>query len=131
MIWACNLITAITSDDKSSAVKAYLIGIVFLFIIFYLIYIFLKTYRKGSFLRKSGHMKLIDSLMLTRESAVYIVKVCDKYLMLGASGKEVSLLMELDSKQFDELEREVSDKTNKKGSFSQCLLDKLRNRGEK
>lgn len=133
MTWAYSLTGTVARTDRAAVIKAYLIGILLLIIIFYLAVWFLKSYRNGVLYKRIGRLKLLDSLMLSRDSALLLVKVNDRYLLLSSTASSVSLITELDSKDFDSSDITDSEINNSglNRSFSQYLKEKLMNGGKK
>lgn len=130
---AYSLSSAKDFSENSGVIKGYLIGILLLIIAFYFILWFLRVYRKGGPLKRGGRLKVIDRLMLGRDTSVCIVQVNGKYLLLSVSATAVSLIKELDKEDFDSvsLEDTEKDNTDHKNGFSQYFKNKLMNGGKK
>lgn len=131
MKYAYSLAATDKFSENSHVIKAYLIGILLLIIVFYFVLWFLKTYRKGNFLKHGNRFKLIDRLILSRETSVCIVKVNKEYLLLSVSATAVRLIKELDKEDFDSIQLDNENNVDFKQGFSKCLKDKLMNGGKK
>lgn len=133
MKFAYSLTAGSSFSENGVAVKGYLIGILLLIIIFYFALWFLKNYRKGLFGKQGSRLKVLERLMLSRDTAVCIVKVNERYLLLSVSNTAVTLIKELDKEEFDSIQSGNTDnkEADFKPSFTQCLKDKLMNGGKK
>lgn len=118
-------------SENSNVIKAYLIGILLLIIVFYFLLWFLKVYKKGGFLKHGNRLKIVERLSLSRETSVCIVKVNKEYLLLSVSATAVRLIKELDKEDFDSIQLENENNADFKHGFSKCLKDKLINGGKK
>lgn len=120
-------------SKNSGIVKGYLVAILLLIIFFYFILWFIKAYRRGGFLKGGNRLKVIDRLMLSKDSSICIVQVNEKYLLLSVSATAVHLIKELDKEDFDSIQLENNEEKNAdfKQNFIQCLKDKLMNGGKK
>ena len=66
--------------------------------IIYLSYVFSKYVGRG--MNRGGnsrYMRVLDQLMVGQDRYVAVVQVGDKYLLIGVTSQQVSLLQELDS----------------------------------
>lgn len=109
-------------DSDNSIIKAYLIGILLLIIFFYIIVYFLKTYKKGILIKRGRHLKIIDTLPLSKDSVLYIVKANEEYLLIGSSNNGLRLIKGLDSVAFTEIEDiEDTKGLSFKDSISKCF----------
>lgn len=118
---------------NSNTVKAYLIVLFLLIIFFYFILWFLKAYKRGGFLKGGNRLKIVERLMLSKDTAVCIVQVNNKYLLLSVSTTAVQLIQELDKEDFNSIPPENEEKNHAdfKQNFVQCLKNKLMNGGKK
>ena len=71
----------------------------------------------GARLRKSrsrgkGTLQLIESINITRESGVHLVKAADKYMVVGVTKENVNLLAELSEEDLPEIPESTADQAN-------------------
>lgn len=103
------LLYSLTGNSDWGLIKSYLLGILLILAIFYIVILFLKTYKKGILFKRGGHLKVIETLPLSKDNILYIIKINDEYLLIGSSAKNINILKSLEQSEFEDLE--VSNET--------------------
>lgn len=125
------LLYSLADNSDIGLLKSYILGILLVLAIFYLIILFLKTYKKGILFKRGGHLRVIETLPLSKDNILYIIKVNDKYFLIGSSAGNIIILKELEHDEFEDLQ--TSDATRSisfKDNFNK-ILGRSRDRGEK
>lgn len=65
----------------------------------------------------SGNLYLVESILVSAQNVVQIVKAGDKYLVIGVTKERITLLSELDAEQI----KEITPNTPIGASFSKVL----------
>lgn len=104
-------------------------------LILYLAYLFTRRISMGNLggsMTSHGHMRLYDRLPLGQNKAVIVVRVGLRWLVLGVSGEQITLLTEL-SEEESRIWRQAKQ-TNDEVSvpkFSDIISDVLRKKGSR
>ncbi len=81
----------------------------------------------GGYTRQMGrYISIIDRMMLGQESSVALVKVSDRVFLLGITGDNVNLLMELKEDEITELPAPAN--ANDTGAAFKDVIERLRDR---
>ena len=98
------LLYNLTASFDGRFLKSYILGILLVLLIFYLVMLFLKTYKKGMLFKRGGHLKIIEALPLSKDNILYIIKVNSEYLLISSSAKNIDILKSLEQNEFEYLE---------------------------
>ncbi|WP_045169001.1 FliO/MopB family protein [Caldicellulosiruptor morganii] len=101
-------------------------------VLIYLTYFVLKAYSKKVVFRKGEFIKIVDVLPLSSDSMLVLVKVRQRYILLGKTQKSITFLKEFEMSDFstaEDAEEEISfkDVFDKNLSSSFGLKDKVLN----
>ncbi len=95
----------LTSDF--APIKGVIQSFAIVIVLIAMFFVFLKWRYGGSFRglksNKKRHIQVIEHSMLGPKRAIYLVKVMDKLLVVGATGEGMSLLSEMDDAEKSEL----------------------------
>ncbi|WBW95418.1 flagellar biosynthetic protein FliO [Oceanirhabdus sp. W0125-5] len=112
----------ITNDILGMTIKL----VIFLPMILVSIYLIGKIYSKGDIV-KGNKMKVIERLQLSKDNTLLIVKVENKYYLMGSSQGKIEILEELDNKTFSK-----NDSFNTQGNLNMKSLKEIfKLKGEK
>jgi len=89
-------------------------------VLIYLTYVVLKVFSKKALLKKGEFIRIVDILPLSSDSMLILIKVGQKYILLGKTQKNITFLKEFEKSEFSEVE-EISEET----SFKRVLNSKL------
>lgn len=102
------------------------IALVSLVIVLYLIYFTAKYLSKKVTYKKGGLMRIVDVLPLSSDSLLIIVKIANKFILLGKTQKNITFLKEFDKSELIENEegfkKIIEEKT---GARSNNILNKI------
>lgn len=129
------LLYNLTAGSDWKFLKSYILGILLVLVVFYLVMLFLKTYKKGMLFKRGGHLKIIEALPLSKDNILYIVKVNGEYLLISSSAKNINILKSLEQNEFEDLEgsneiENISFKGNFKDNLKK-ILGRNYDRGDK
>lgn len=90
--------------------------------IIYLSYLVSKYVGKGMNRNGSSHyMRVLDQLMVGQDRYVAVVQAGDRYLLLGITSQQITLLRELDAEDLIRLDTDIGKGTVKVPEFKDLL----------
>lgn len=92
--------------------------------IIYLSYVVSKYVGRGMGMNKNGnshYMRVVDQLMVGQDRYVAVVQAGDKYLLIGVTSQQISLLQELDPEDLIPLAPIQGNSTPKAQEFRELL----------
>ncbi|WP_039763793.1 MULTISPECIES: FliO/MopB family protein [unclassified Caldicellulosiruptor] len=86
-------------------------------VLIYLTYFVLKIFSKKTLFKKGEFIRIVDVLPLSSDSMLILIKVGQKYILLGKTQKSITFLKELEKSEFPEAE-EISEEASFKKVFN-------------
>ncbi|ABP66875.1 hypothetical protein Csac_1272 [Caldicellulosiruptor saccharolyticus DSM 8903] len=86
-------------------------------VLIYLTYFVLKIFSKKTLFKKGEFIRIVDILPLSSDSMLILIKVGQKYILLGKTQRSITFLKEFEKSEFPEAE-EVSEEASFKKIFN-------------
>ncbi|AZT89768.1 hypothetical protein ELD05_03370 [Caldicellulosiruptor changbaiensis] len=86
-------------------------------VLIYLTYFVLKIFSKKTLFKKGEFIRIVDVLPLSSDSMLILIKVGQKYILLGKTQKSITFLKEFEKSEFPETE-EISEEASFKKVFN-------------
>ncbi len=106
-----------------------LVLIVLIFLGAYWFTKFLGKRYQGGMLKSSAHIQVLEQISLGQDRTLTVVKVGDSTLLLGVTSQQITLVKELTSEEFPDLE--ISSQTEATAPFTSLFKDALKTWGMK
>lgn len=94
-----------------------IVSLVAIGVLIYLTYFVLKIFSKKTLFKKGEFIRIVDILPLSSDSMLILIKVGQKYILLGKTQRNITFLKEFEKSEFPEVE-EISGKTSFKEVFN-------------
>lgn len=97
-------------------------------VILYITYLFTRVVGRGIAGKShSTYMKLIDQMMIAQNCSIAVVKIGNRFFLIGIASSEITLLTELKEEDLEDLATFSSDINTTKTDFKE-LMTKFGNR---